>query len=257
MDAERDPGKLHIGHRKRIKARYLERGLEAMDDRDVLELLLTYAIPRKDVYEKAYDLVSEFGSVTGVLEADFNDLVKKGKLSEHTAILLKLVGDIKSREFRLLEYKKERLTSLVKTVEYCYGILSRFNEEVLIEIFLNKDNRIVDLQHLGFGTSDTVVLPTDTILIKSSRVGVKNVLLAHNHPSGSSAPSSSDIVSTEALRKALRLRGMDLLEHIIVSRDECTAMLHHQYFKIKNGKAHALDTVVDQGGDAAPDIQDY
>ena len=227
---------LHLGHRKRIKARYLERGLPALDDKDLIELLLTYSIPRKDVYGIASELVKKFGSAKGVMEASFVALSETGKLSEHSIVLLKLVGDLMSSDFRFIEYRREKLTSVLQTAQYCHRILGGFPEEAVIELFLDDDDTVTDVTKVSLGTNEAAPLPIDGILANAIRHKVKRIIVAHNHPSGSSGPSAADIIATEALAKALRSHGLELAEHVIVSSGECTLMLHHQTLPMQSGE---------------------
>lgn len=88
---------IHEGHRKRLRESYIKsNGSDALRDHQLLELLLFYAIPRRDVNPLAHRLVNRFGSLRGVLEASFSELAEEG-VSQSTAILIKLVGDINFR----------------------------------------------------------------------------------------------------------------------------------------------------------------
>ena len=91
---------LHAGHRQRVKARYLSEGLDAFEDHQVLELLLFYAVPRKDTNELAHRMIKEFGSLAGLFEADVKDIVRRCGVSEHTAILLTLIPSLSGDIFK-------------------------------------------------------------------------------------------------------------------------------------------------------------
>ena len=226
---------LHLGHRQRIKARYSEKGYASLDDTDVVELLLTYAIPRKDVYSTARTLVSEFGSVDGVLKASPCELKEKAKLTDHTVTLLKLVNDIRICPSHITPFGKRRLSNVRSAVEYCHGVLHSFPDEAVIELFLDEESILTDIIRVSLGSVDSVVLPIETIVKNASDQRVKRIIVAHNHPSGSSAPSAADMLATEVLEKALARQGIELAEHIIVSSEECTALIHHQTIKITEG----------------------
>lgn len=218
----------HAGHRARIKQRYMERGINSIDDKDVLELILTYAIPRKDVYDIARRLLVIFGSVDNVLRAEPELLKSLGKLTDHTVTLLKLFCDMRFGEVRFAEYRDERLTSVIKTAEYCHRVLSDSDSEVVLELFLDDSDRVTDMTKVSHGTDNEAVMPVETIVSNALRYKVRRIVIAHNHPSGNSKPSTSDLIATDALKKALESRGITLLEHIIVAREECTALLHLQ-----------------------------
>ena len=232
-EGKNDRRQLHEGHRQRIKARYLENGIGALDDKDILELLLTYAIPRRDVYDISRRLVNEFGSVGNVLAADPKLLTEKGRISEHTAILLKLVNDLMADSLSFIEYRREQLSSVRSACEYCHRVLSRFDEEIVIVLYLDSESNVTELTKVSCGTSDSAVLPIETIVGAAVRNGAKRILAAHNHPSFSSAPSSSDVFATDLLKCALAGRGIELAEHIIVAKNSCTALIHHQTIELE------------------------
>lgn len=232
-------GELHTGHRLRIKERYLKKGIMALDDKDLVELILTYTIPRKDVYEIARGLVHEFGSAESLLAAEPEELRARGKLTEHTIVLLKLINDVRTKPYRSIVYRRERLTSVLRTAEYCHSLLGGYPDEVVILLYIDSNDYVTDLTKVSYGTADSAVLPVDEIVARTMHQNAKRVVIAHNHPSGSSTPSSADIRDTEALRAALFSHGIELAEHIIVSKTECTAVLHHQTINVSEGRATA------------------
>lgn len=229
----------HLGHRSRLKERYRENGITALDDKDIVELILTYAIPRKDVYSTARELVHEFGSAEAVLEAEPEALREKMRLSEHTILLFKLINDLRTKPGRFVVYKREKLTSVLSAAEYCHRVLGDFPDEAVIELFLDDESSVTELTKVSYGSDVSAVLPVESIVNNAMRMRVKRVLIAHNHPSGNSAPSSADLIATDVLEKALASRGITLVEHMIVSRSECTAILHHQTIPISGGDAFA------------------
>lgn len=234
-----EPRQPHEGHRKRIKERYLEKGLPALDDKDILELILTYSIPRKDVYELSRSLVHEFGSVEKVLSASPDELRERAGLTDHTLVLLKLINDLRTTPGCFIEYRHEKLGSVKAAVEYCHRVLAGFSEETIVELFLDGESCVTELTKMSRGNSEAAVLPIDRIVESAIRHRVKRLMIAHNHPSGSSAPSSADILATDMLKNALYGHGIELVEHIIVAKNECTALMHHQTIEIKEGESFA------------------
>lgn len=232
MDKEKKEQELHIGHRKRIKERYTNRGIASLDDFDVLELILTYAIPRRDVYVLARDLIEAFDSLENILDAPVSKLREKGKLTDHTIILLKLIKDMKTRPSTSLRSKRHQLSSVIKAIDFCRSIFKNISDEAVFEIMLDADNYVVDVVKLTQGTDDTAVAPLDYIIANLYRYNVSRVIITHNHPSGNSKPSASDITTTNILLEAFKKRDIELAEHIIVTREDCTAILHNQTISI-------------------------
>lgn len=226
----------HEGHRARIKKRFLEKGVTALDEKSLIELILTYTIPRRDVYDIASRLVHKYGSAEGVISASVRELVEEDHISEHSALLFKLINDIRTKPYQPIEFKRERLSSVMKAVEYCHGILSKYPVEAVVVLCLDEDDMVMDMTKVSYGSDDAAAMPVEEIIMCARRQKASRVLLAHNHPSGNSSPSTADVVATEALRGALYSNGMELVEHIIVSREECTAMLHHQTISVNEGR---------------------
>ena len=222
----------HMGHRKRIKERYLEMGFSSLDDKDVIELLLTYAIPRKDVYRLARELFHDYGSVANLISTDTDILLADGRISQHTAVLFKLVNDLRSKPDRFLEFRREPVESLISAATYCHRLLGGLSEEIIVELFLDANSVVTDITKVSYGDENSVVLPVDRIVRDVIRSGSTRLLIAHNHPSGDPTPSEADILATTTLERALRSRGVTLLEHIVVALDGCVAIMHDQHFKI-------------------------
>lgn len=234
MERKKGPRPEHEGHRKRIKERYLDLGIASLDDKDVIELLLTYAIPRKDVYDTARELFHKYGSLSNLLSADREILAEDGKLSQHTIVLLKLVNDIRTQPNRSLEYHRESIDKLISAAELTHRLIGGFSEETLVEVFLDSRNTVTEITKVSWGNEDSVALPIDRIVRDAIRMGTSRMIIAHNHPSGNSAPSEADILATTTLERSLFSRGITLLEHFIVTRDGCTAILHNQHFDLEN-----------------------
>ncbi len=237
MSNEKKP--LHYGHRQRIKEKFLRRGIGDLDDTDLLELLLTYAIPRRDVYELSRELLQTFGSMENILKTDVRDLCDAGHVTEHVAILLKLVGDIRYNRAAFMRYTREKLVSLVTAAEYCHKALADLREESVLEVFLSEDSFVNQTTLVTQQKKDEAILPVDSIIANAVKYNSRRVLIAHNHPSGNSSPSAADLFSTDTLSKALAFRGITLMEHIVVAQNECTAVLHHQKIEFVDGEPFA------------------
>ncbi len=234
MDAEKNSSGAadHSGHRARLRKRYREAGVIGLDDRELMELILTYAIPRRDVSDLAGSMLGEMGSVRRILDSDPEELMRRFSLTENTATLLKLIGDLRSKRVGFLEYRREKLPSVRAACEYCHELLADLPYEVIAAMYLDPDNAILDLERVSQGSADGAMLPVAKIVESAAALSAKRVLVTHNHPSNNVLPSEDDIVATDMLSRALALRGIDLVEHIIVSGNSCSALLHHMTVEI-------------------------
>ncbi|MBM6822356.1 RadC family protein, partial [Fusobacterium mortiferum] len=212
--------KKYEGHRERLRKKYLQGGYFAFHEYEVLELLLTYVIPRKDTKPIAKDLIEKFGSLDGVVTASIEELCSISGIKENSAIFVKLLGDL-SKNLYKGEIKKEGIqlkdkNSLIRYLRSEIGFSSR--EEFRV-IFLNNYNMLVGSETLFIGTIDKSAVYPREIVEKVLYYKAKGIIFAHNHPSGNLRPSKQDIQITEHMQEALDLIDVKLLEHIIITQD--------------------------------------
>ncbi|MBM6689908.1 DNA repair protein RadC [Fusobacterium mortiferum] len=212
--------KKYEGHRERLRKKYLQGGYFAFHEYEVLELLLTYVIPRKDTKPIAKDLIEKFGSLDGVVTASIEELCSISGIKENSAIFVKLLGDL-SKNLYKGEIRKEGIqlkdkNSLIRYLRSEIGFSSR--EEFRV-IFLNNYNMLVGSETLFIGTIDKSAVYPREIVEKVLYYKAKGIIFAHNHPSGNLRPSKQDIQITEHMQEALDLIDVKLLEHIIITQD--------------------------------------
>ncbi|WP_294658580.1 DNA repair protein RadC [uncultured Fusobacterium sp.] len=212
--------KKYEGHRERLREKYLQGGYFAFHEYEVLELLLTYVIPRKDTKPIAKDLIEKFGSLDGVVTASIEELCSISGIKENSAIFVKLLGDL-SKNLYKGEIRKEGIqlkdkNSLIRYLRSEIGFSSR--EEFRV-IFLNNYNMLVGSETLFIGTIDKSAVYPREIVEKVLYYKAKGIIFAHNHPSGNLRPSKQDIQITEHMQEALDLIDVKLLEHIIITQD--------------------------------------
>lgn len=217
---------IHEGHRKSVRERYIRRGsLDEYDDHQILEMLLFYAISRRDVNPLAHRLINRFGSLKMVLRADFNDLLAEG-ISENTATLLKLVADIGPAIDR-----KEASELTIKTIDdalfACHRLLFRQAYESVLLLCLDSVNRVIKIRYRSEGLNDKVEALPKWVVDTALSNNASSVLLAHNHPSGNSEPSLKDKETTALLHRLLMPLGVKLFDHVIVTTDACSSMMHN------------------------------
>ena len=211
---------VHEGHRERLRERFIAEGLNGFDDHQVLELLLTYVIPRGDINPTAHALITMFGSLGGVLSADARDIMRVDGIGERGAVFLSMIYDITRRVQSENRHGRPQLKTPQAAGEYATNLLWRFKNEALCVICLDSAKRVLHSEKLPEGTvGETVIYPRQVVEI-AIRSGAKSLILAHNHPSGDTTPSKNDIETTEKIRSALEPIGIALIDHIIVG-DSC------------------------------------
>ena len=142
---------LHDGHRQRSKRRYLTLGAEGMEDHQLLELLLFYAIPRQDTNETAHRLIQRFGSLQGVLHAAPEELTSVEGVGENAAVLVRLVGDMALRA-RCSSLPQKVLNSPDRTGAYFMELLAGEKKEMLYQVCLDAKGKLLTCRCISKGS---------------------------------------------------------------------------------------------------------
>lgn len=213
----------HTGHRDRLRERFLKGGVEALQDYEILELILFMALPRRDVKPLAKKLIQDFGSFNQVFHASVRDLVAFG-LSETTAISIKT---IEAASFHLMKQDiigQTVLNSWAKLLDYVQATMAHEQREHFRLLFLNKKNELIADEIQQTGTVDHTPAYPREIVKRALELSATAIILVHNHPSGDSTPSKPDIDMTQAIMAAARPLGIVIHDHLVVSKKGVTSM---------------------------------
>lgn len=220
---------IHDGHREKMRQRFLKGGLENFADHEVLELLLYYAIPRRDTNPIAHALMERYGALSAVLNAPVEDLKKVPGIGESAAILLKLAPQVYSRA-RLADAEQETVLNTVSRVgAYLLERFSGERNEVLYQLCLDRKGRLLACKRLGEGGVTNVDLNVRLLMENAILTSASVVILAHNHPSGVALPSDDDRAATKRAKDALDTIGVKLVDHIIVADGDFVSMEQSGY----------------------------
>lgn len=230
MEVEKE--NIHAGHRARQRRLFLKNGFTPeTPPHQILEILLYYAIPRKDTNVLAHQLIERFGSFSGVLEASVEDLMTVKGVSENVACLIKMILPIA----RFYSEDKNNPINRVMTHNLCIELLSKkffgVNHEVVYMLFLDNTGRLISCDKLAEGTQATVRLSLRTVAESVIRHKATAVVISHNHPTGYAVPSDSDCVMTRRLCDTMQQLDVKLLDHIIFAGDDCVAMAISSQYK--------------------------
>ena len=216
---------IHDGHREKMRSRFLSGGLEHFAEHEALELLLFYAIPRRDTNPIAHALMDRYGSLSAVLSAPVEDLQKVEGIGESAAILLKLVPHIYAKA-RLADVRRQDviLNSTHSTGSYLLEYFTNERNEVIYQLGLDRKNKVLFCKKLGDGSVGSAALNLRKLVENTILNNASTVILAHNHPSGVALPSQEDYVATDRAKAALSAIGVQLVDHIIVADGEFVSM---------------------------------
>ncbi len=219
----------HAGHRERFRTRYLQEGLNGFHPHEILEFLLFYAIPRQDVNAKAHELIKTFGSLSAVLDASPEDLMKYGNLSENTAVLLNIIPAVFRRYMQDKWKEKPMLSDGYVAGRYAVDLFVGVQYEEFYVICLDTNKAVIKSEKICEGTlNETAVYPR--IVIETAlKNKADSIILAHNHPSGSLKPSWNDVEITRKIDMAVKSIDITLVDHIIVGGDKFTSMAQGGY----------------------------
>ena len=214
---------IHDGHREKMRHRFCETGLEGFADHEALELLLYYAIPRRDTNELAHRLLTRYGSLSALLQAPIEDLRRVEGVGESAAVLLKLVP--------AFVYKAQRsagqetvLNSTEKAGRYLLSCFAGERNEVIYQLCLDRKGKLLARKRLSEGGSAAAELNIRRLVENALLSSASAVILSHNHPSGIALPSREDYATTQQAQDALRTIGVELLDHIIVAEDDYVSL---------------------------------
>jgi DNA repair protein RadC len=217
----------HTQHRQRLRQRFERSGADALHDYELLELLLTYAIPRRDVKPLAKALLARFGGLSAVLAAEPQRLCEVPGLGPRSATLVRLVRALARAGLAERLRGRPALSTPEAVCEFARLTLGGQSREALMAIFVNARNEVIDHQILQQGTVDQVLAPPRLVLEAALAHGASGLILVHNHPSGHPAPSAADRRLTEAVARAAGHLGVRLLDHLIVGQRDCFSFLEH------------------------------
>ena len=208
---------MHDGHRERKREQFLEHGLDSFADHETLELLLFYAIPRKDTNPVAHALMDRFGTLDAVFAAPVEELEKVPGVGHAAATLIKLVPQL---------YRRSRITAdehpsiLNSTASIGAFFMDRFvgeTNEVAYVACLDGKGKVITCRRLSEGSAASAEISVRKVVETALRCNAAAVVLAHNHPSGIARPSREDLIATKQVADALNATGVMLLDHIIVA----------------------------------------
>ena len=213
-----------FGHRERLRKKFLNGGINSFLPHEILELILTYSIPRKDTKTLAWTLIKKFGSLSGVLDAKEEDLKQVKGIGPSTIVLLNLMRSV-MRNYSLEKIKdRKEISTPENLLDFCKASLQGQKEEAFEVIFLTIRNTVIAVERLCQGTLDKAIISPRKILEKAFFYNASGLIFIHNHPSGEPGPSQEDKNITETLTRITSPLGIMVLDHIIVGRGKVYSM---------------------------------
>ena len=204
-----------------------EDGLDTFDEEESLVLLLELARCRGNCTYIARQLLNEFGSLKGVLEAREEQLKKIEGVGRRSIALIRMVLPFTRVWERAALANRERIGNIYEAEHYCKSLLMGLRNERFYVISLNATCRVLGEKKISEGSLSECSAYPRMVLEAAINHNAHSVILCHNHPGGTNAPSAEDIASTIQLQRVLNSVGIMLLDHIIVSGANTYSMVQH------------------------------
>jgi len=209
-----------IGHRKRLRERFLQGGLDSFLDYEIVEMLLTLGTPRKDCKQAAKDTVKEFGGLRGALDATIEELKNIKGIGSSNVFGIKLFQAMSER------YAKEKIVGNINldspkaVADYLQKYIGYIKKEKFVIISLNVRNNLIKPSTISVGSLDASVVHPREVFKEAIQCSAAGIILAHNHPSGNAKPSQEDLALTKRLRQSGKTLGINVLDHVIITKSE-------------------------------------
>lgn len=214
--AEKKPN-IHAGHRKRLRETCKVAGLENLPPHQILELLLSFVIPHKDVNPLAHHLINEFGSLHAVFEATPDRLSEIEGIGEVAASFLSICSQIPVVYQKSKAEDKVLLTTPMAVINYFKNTIPVVGNEKFYLAYLDNKNELIKMESFGMGKADNIQVDIKELVTKILKHNVGGVIMCHTHPHGMATPSAEDIAFTKQFFLSLCSIGVPLLDHIILS----------------------------------------
>lgn len=207
-----------LGHRKRLKEKFLL-STNHFSDYEILEILLFYAIPRKDVKPLAKTLLKTFGSLDGVINATHDKLLSVSGITDNTYIAFSVIKEIIQRMLKQNIMHQNILSSWDALLEYLKITMGHNKTEQSRILFLNKKNILIADELQNVGTVDQTPLYPREVVKRALFHESSAIILVHNHPSGNPTPSKADITLTQSIIDACNTINVTVHDHVIISKN--------------------------------------
>jgi len=208
------------GHRQRLRDKFLEHGISAFTDAEIIELLLTFGTPRSDCKDAARTALDELGSLPAVLDAPARRLTKIKGVGDKNVFALHFIQGVARRYLKQRLAGKKYITSSADVADYLVHLLRSMKREAFVVVYLDASHGIIDTEVLSEGTVTVNTVYPREVVIAALKRNAAAIVIAHNHPSGSLKPSPQDEQLTRTLHIICSFMHIRLLDHLIIGDGE-------------------------------------
>ena len=210
----------HSGHRQRLKDKVRKTNLRTLADHEIIELLLTYTIPRKDTNPLAHELLQTFSSLDRVIDANVADLQKVEGVGRETALFFKIISDLFAVYKESKSKDKVKLNSTGACVEYfrkCYEVTAN---EFMAVVCISKTGNVVGSFYVNGKNDHEINIDIKEFADKINLQNTSSIVLYHTHPHGDVTPSREDVKTTQDIYNICAVLRINVVDHIIFNETE-------------------------------------
>lgn len=214
---------LHKGHRQRLLKKYLENGIQSLEEHEVLEILLFFAFSRCNTNELSHMLIEKFGSVSQVLNASPKEMTEINGVGETAAALLRFLGDFVDTYGRVKE-PVIKLEGIESVITFCQEFFPNEDKESCHFILLDKRKYLAACLNMTGCAFSLISVDLKQVISKAFNVNASSVIIVHNHPEATSAASNNDVRYTRSMAETFTALNINVVDHIIIGNDGCFSM---------------------------------
>lgn len=224
-----------LANEGRPQERLEQLGAEALSDVELLAMLIRSGSKQKDVLEVSFELLAEAGSLSNLAKWTIEDFIHVHGIGRVKALQLKTVMEISNRVLRAHVEAPKLMDSPDKVFQFFQPMTLSLEVEKFWMLALNRKNHLIKAKEVTSGTvSGSLVHPRECFR-EAIKLNASAVIFVHNHPSGDPSPSSADIKVTRKLRSAAEIIDIDLLDHVIIGKQQTNSQTLPYYSFADNG----------------------
>ncbi len=211
----------YLGHRERLRKKLLEYGASVFTDYELLELLLTISIPRRDVKPLAKDLIKKFSSFGNVINASSSELKEIKGIGDTTIATFKIIQASITKTLKNKVEEESIISNWPELINYCQANIGNKKTEEFHVLYLNAKCYLIKDETHSIGTINTSHVYPREILKRVLELGATSIIIVHNHPTGDTTPSNADITITRKIKESLKTIDVPLHDHLILGKGNC------------------------------------
>ncbi len=218
MKEEKNIQPHYLGHRERLRKKLLECSGDVFADYELLELLLTIAIPRRDVKPLAKELLNKFSIFAGVINAPQSELLKINGIGETTTAMFKIIKLSMTKALKDKVQEGSVISNWQELINYCQLNIGNKQTEEFHVLYLDTKCQLIKDETHSTGTINSSSVYPREILKRVLDNGASSIIIVHNHPTGDTSPSNADINITRKIKESLKTIDVPLHDHLIVGK---------------------------------------